>query len=360
MTPLVVISVLLAVVLIPVAVTGVCSRRIRRRNPPVGSFVTFGTTRLHFVHVKAAAAELPPVVFLHGASSNLKDQMVPLRPLLEGRTEMLFFDRPGLGWSTRGAGNDTPRQRGLTLARLMDSACIEKAILVGHSYGAAEATAFALAYPDRIHGLVLLTPATHPWLGGSTAWYYKLTALPVLGHAFAMSLALPAGAMRLAAATRCVFAPNRMPDGYAKDASIELVLRPSAFRANAVDMAALYREVLEAAPHYRHISAPTIVISGDSDTVVDERIHSLGLARDIGGSELILIRNLGHKPDWIVPELVAAAIEAVAGRPRDLHGMARDAELRLASEAYGMGACGKARGQPVLDPSRPLGDTGPA
>ncbi|TIL61739.1 MAG: alpha/beta hydrolase, partial [Mesorhizobium sp.] len=76
---------------------------IERRNLPVGDFADIGGARIHYVHVPAPAnPELPPIVFLHGASANLKDQMLPLRPLLEGRAEMLFLDRPGFGWSGRG------------------------------------------------------------------------------------------------------------------------------------------------------------------------------------------------------------------------------------------------------------------
>ena len=83
---------------------------IERRNPPVGSFADINGARLHYVHVPAPEnPDLPPIVFIHGASANLKDQMVPLRPLLEGRAELLFLDRPGHGWSGRGAGNnETP------------------------------------------------------------------------------------------------------------------------------------------------------------------------------------------------------------------------------------------------------------
>jgi hypothetical protein len=36
---------------------------------------------------------------LRGASANLNDQMLPLRPVLEGRADMLFLNRPGHGWS---------------------------------------------------------------------------------------------------------------------------------------------------------------------------------------------------------------------------------------------------------------------
>ena len=57
-----------------------------------------------------------------------------------------------------------------------------------------------------------------------------------------------------------------------------LVLRPAAFTANAIDVAGLHAHAVATAPRYGEISAPTVVISGDMDTVVDEQIHSIGLA----------------------------------------------------------------------------------
>ena len=193
---------------------------------------------------------------------------------------------------------------------------------------------------------VLLASATHPWPGGATSWYYSLTALPVVGRIFVSSIAWPAGTLRLAQATECVFSPNRVPEGYTNLASIGLVLRPSAFHANAVDVAGLYGHTLATAPRYPEIEAPTVVISGDRDTVVDEHIHSTGLARDIDGAELVWVENLGHKPDWIAPELVVAAIENVAGGDNDLQALAREVERRIAGDAYGEGVCSKAKARP--------------
>lgn len=334
---------LLALIFALAGATRVGGWLIERRNPPVGVFATVNGTRLHFVHVPAPASpELPAIVFLHGASSNLKDQMVPLRPLLEGRAELLFLDRPGAGWSERGAGDETPFGQTRTIAALMDELGIGEAILVGHSFGAAQATAFALAYPGKTRGLVLLASATHPWPGGATFWYYSLTAVPVVGRIFAASLAWPAGTLRLAPATQCVFSPNKVPKDYTDLASIDLVLRPAAFRANAIDVAGLYRHVLETAPCYPEINVPTVVISGDRDTVVDELIHSTGLAHDIKGAELVWVKNLGHKPDWIAPELVVAGIENAAGASNDLQALARQVERRIAGDAYGEGICTKA------------------
>jgi pimeloyl-ACP methyl ester carboxylesterase len=198
---------------------------------------------------------------------------------------------------------------------------------------------------------VLLAPATHPWPGGATSWYYSLTAVPVVGRLFAATLAYPAGALRLSQATVCVFSPNQVPDAYASKTSIALVLRPDAFRANAIDVAGLYVHTRTIAPRYHEIAVPTVIISGDMDTVVDEQIHSVGLARDIRGAELVWVHNLGHKPDWIAPELVLVAVENAAGGNNDLQAKARQVEQRIAADAYGIGICTKAKAlEPELAP----------
>lgn len=314
---------------------------IEARNPPVGQFATVAGVRLHHVHVPAGQADLPPVLFIHGASGNLLDQMVPIRPLLEGRAEMLFVDRPGHGWSERGpADNATPFGQAAAIASLMDRHGMEDAIVVGHSFGGAIAAAFAVAHPEKTRGLVFLAAATHPWPGAATSWYYGLTATPVLGRLFAETLAWPGGALRMRQASACVFSPNPLAESYLEDAAIELVLRPDSFRANAIDVAGLYDHVVEMSPRYGEIAAPTVVITGDHDTVVYEDIHSRGLARDIPNAELVWIRNMGHKPDWIAPDLVAAAIERVAGRDIDLEVLATEVESRVARDAHGpLDAC---------------------
>ncbi|MBT1157607.1 alpha/beta hydrolase [Aminobacter anthyllidis] len=336
-----VLVLLVAIVLALAGFTGVASWLIERRNPPVGSFIDISGASIHYVHVPAPAkADLPPLVFIHGASANLKDQMLPLRPLFEGRAEMLFFDRPGHGWSGRGPGNnETQEGQAATISALMDRLGIKDAIIVGHSFGGSIAATFALEQPGKTRGLLFLSAATHPWPGGDTSWYYSLSARPVIGRLFAATIANPAGLTRIGAATMCVFSPNEVPDGYFDEASIELVLRPRAFRSNAIDVEGLYRHALKTAPRYPEIKVPTVVISGDADTVVYEEIHSIGLARDIPGAELVWVSNLGHKPDWVAPDLVRAAVEKLAGQPRDLQAMARAVEARTAGDAYGTDVC---------------------
>jgi pimeloyl-ACP methyl ester carboxylesterase len=313
---------------------------IERRNAPIGGFIDINGVQLHYFHHKAGAnADLPTLVFIHGASANLKDQMLPLLPLLEGRAELLFMDRPGHGWSSRRSGNPRQWEQAKLIADLMERLDIKDAIIVAHSFGGSIATAFALQHPEKTRGLLFLSAATHPWQGGQTSWYYHLTTMPLVGWIFSETLALPAGLSRIAGATNCVFAPNATPENYVARASISLVLRPSVFRANAFDVQSLYPYALQTAGRYKEITAPTIVISGNRDTVVYEEIHSLGLARDIPGAELLWVDNLGHKPDWIASDLVVASIEQLAGKHVDLQRIARDIEKRIASDRNGAGIC---------------------
>lgn len=309
------------------------AREIEARFPAIGEMIDVGGYALHAVHLPSPdGADLPPLVFIHGASGNLRDQMTPFRPILEGRAEMLFIDRPGHGWSERGgAENQTPDGQAAAIARAMQAKGISRAIIIGHSFGGAIAASFALDHPGMTAGLVFLAPATHPWPGG-VSWYYDLTSLPVIGPLFANTLALPAGLTRLESGSSCVFAPNPKPENYTSATGPALVLRPDAFRHNAIDVANLKPYVTRISPRYTEIAAPTVVITGDSDSVVLAHIHSEGLARDIEDSELVWIRNLGHKPDHITTELAVRAIERVAGFEIDLQAAGKLAEADLAAD----------------------------
>ncbi|WP_422371444.1 alpha/beta fold hydrolase [Hoeflea sp.] len=329
-----IILVLIAFLLIGLALwTQVKAAEIEKQHPPVGEMIDVGGYAIHAVHVpRPEGADLPALVFIHGASGNLLDQMTPFRPKLEGRAEMLFIDRPGHGWSQRGGpANATPDGQAAAIARAMEIKGISRAIVVGHSFGGAIAASFALEYPQMTAGLVFLAPATHPWPGG-VSWYYDLASVPVIGSLFTRTLALPAGMTRLESGSACVFAPNPAPDDYITATAPALVLRPAAFRNNAIDVANLKPYVTKASPRYTEITAPTVIITGDSDSVVLAHIHSEGLARDIENSKLLWLRNLGHKPDHVTTDLAVRAIESVAGLDVDLDAAARKAEAAISDD----------------------------
>lgn len=309
------------------------SRALEAAYPNRGERFDIGGYSLNALHRPAGPqADLPPILFIHGASGNLRDPAGAFLKPLEGRAELLFVDRPGHGYSDRGGPeNALPDGQADAIVRGMDHYRIRKAIVVAHSFGGAIAASLALRHPDRVEGLVFLAAATHPWPGGID-WYYRLSSTPVVGWLFTRTLALPAGLQRVEGGALSVFHPNRPPPHYLDDAAIPLVLRPETFRNNAEDVANLHDYVSRTARRYPEIVAPTVIITGDADEIVLEEIHSRGLHRDIAGSELLWIHGLGHKPDYLATDLAIAAIEKLAGQPRNLQAMARDVEKRLAAQ----------------------------
>lgn len=315
--------------------TALQARAIEKNHPNIGTLTDIGGYRINAVHLPPpASADLPPLVFIHGASGNLRDQMHAFAEPLNGRAEMLFVDRPGHGYSERGGPqNAFPSGQADAIAALMDKLAIGPAIIIGHSFGGAIAAAFAVRHPQKTVGLLFLAPATHPWPGGID-WYYRLASTPVIGWLFAHTLVIPAGLRRLEQGTSGVFSPNLRPVDYVEKTAPALVLRPNVFRNNAEDVANLLKYVKRQSPEYRRISAPTVIITGNRDDVVLAELHSIGLERDINGAQLITVDNLGHKPDYIVTDLAISAMEHLAGTPRDLQQIARQVEKRIADDMH--------------------------
>ena len=207
-----VISILILLALLA-AVTRAAVIAIERAAPAQGYFVAVRGARLHIVDIGPRDLAEPPIVMIHGASANLQSMRQPLGDTLAREHRVLLFDRPGHGWSAREKlADSTPQAQADMIAEALDSLGITRVVIVGHSWGGALVTAFALQHPDRVAGLVMLAPVTHPWSSG-VAWYHNLATLPVLGALFAHTLELPIARLMLLPGARGVFAPQAMPDG---------------------------------------------------------------------------------------------------------------------------------------------------
>ena len=284
-----VLSTLAVAAAVPAALAGwtaLRARAISRAFPPEGRFVPTRAGRMHVIEAGEGGL---PALFLHGASGSALAWRPALGDRLASLGRTLLVDRPGHGFSER--------REGRAAAKL------------DHQAGAL-ACRVALDHADRVAGLVLIAPATHPWPGG-VHWYYRVAASPVLGPLFAWTLALPAGQALMGRSIAGVFSPQAIGADYAENAGIPLVLRPTQFMTNAEDVAGLLAQVRDQAPRYGAIACPVTVISGDRDGVVWTHLHSLGLARDVPQTKLIVLPDVGHGPHHADPDLVAAEIRAL-------------------------------------------------
>ena len=311
-----VIGVGILLVLFAVLAAGsiVGARRIAQAHPPAGRFVEVGGARLHVVDIDERAQpsdDDPPVVLLHGASGNLEDMRLALADRLKERHRVILLDRPGHGWSEREADVASPARQAAMIAEALERLDVGRAIVVAHSFAGSVATALALEDPGRVAGLVLIAPVLYPWSTG-IAWYYSLAATPVIGPVFAHTFAVPVGSLLMQPIARTVFAPQEAPASYADRAAIALVLRPQTFMANARDVAGLNAFVTRQAPRYANIKAPTVIITGDRDTIVSPDIHARAFAAKLPQSKLVVLEGVGHMPHHVASDRVVAAIDELA------------------------------------------------
>ncbi|WP_420968936.1 alpha/beta fold hydrolase [Bradyrhizobium sp. B120] len=286
---------------------------IQRAFPPRGRMIEVSGARLHVVELGPRDAAGPPVVMLHGASSNLR-AMQPLGDRIAKTRRVILIDRPGHGWSTRErVADSTPAIQGRMIAEALTRLGIIRAIVVAHSWAGALALRIALDHPDRVAGLALLAPVAYPWRGGAGR-YNDVISTPLIGPLLAHTITLPLGYLVTTSGVRGVFAPQPMPADFVRDSETLLLLRPREFIANARDLVTLKAAVVEQAPRYAEIKAPLSIISGDVDKTVSTRIHSRPLAASAPNAKLIVLPGVGHMVQYAAPDLVASEIEAMADR----------------------------------------------
>lgn len=284
---------------------------LQRSYPAQGRIVDVAGGRVHVLDTGPRDAPGPPIVMIHGATSNLGSMRVPVGDELAKTHRVILIDRPGHGWSTR---DDLVRSSPAIQARMIDetlrSIGIDRAIIVVHSLAGALAPLLALDYPDRVAGLVMLAPVTYPWPGG-VGEYNRILTTPVIGPLLAYTITLPLGLLLTAPGARAVFSPQIMPDGYVAAAAIPLVLRPRNFLANAWDLMTLKPAVAAQTWRYGAIAVPTVVITGDADTTVSTEIHSRPFAAAVPGAKLIVLPGVGHMVPNAAPAVVIGEIETM-------------------------------------------------
>ena len=284
---------------------------LQRSYPQRGEAVEVDGARLNVVDLGPRHSFDPPIVLIHGASSNLEVMRWPLGQRLAERHRVILIDRPGHGWSARNSEMaSTPDVQARMIADALAKLGVGRAVLVVHSWSGALGTRLALDAPERFVGLVMLAPVTHPWRGG-VGRYNRLVTTPVIGRLLAYTITLPLGLLLTGPGARNVFLPQSMPDGFLHDSATLLLLRPREFLANARDLVTLKQAVIAQAPRYGEIKLPVTIIAGDVDKTVSTEIHARAFARAVPQTRLVVLEGVGHMVQQAVPERVIAEIEAM-------------------------------------------------
>src|SRR5215467_4620567 len=203
------------------------------------------------------------------------------RPVLAVKYRTIAFDNRGVGKTERPAGPYPIPLMASDAAAVLDAAGVESAHVYGVSMGGMIAQEFALQYPERVRSLILGCTAA----GGPSA---------VRAEADATKMLMARGSMTADEASRAavpfIYDPSTPLSRIEEDIEMRRPWfpHPDAYNAQLQGILAW-----EAYSRLSNISAPTLVIHGESDRLVPAGNGKL-IAEKIPGAKLVLLPQTSH------------------------------------------------------------------
>ena len=223
-----------------------------------------------------------PLLLIHGLGY-ARWGWEPVLPGLAERFDVILFDNRGIGESDAPPGPYTAAELAADAAQVLDEAGVDRAHVLGTSLGGMVAQEFALVAPERVDRLVLA--CTTP--GGTE------------------SFPMPEQTVKLltSGATLRQFVENALaPDP--EEGIVERILRNREATAQPFDAwsaQAAAGAAFDAFDRIEEIAAPTLVLHGTEDAVVDSRNAAL-LERRIPDARVELFPGGGHLFFWEQPD----------------------------------------------------------
>jgi 3-oxoadipate enol-lactonase len=238
-----------------------------------------------------------PVLLVHGLGYT-RQGWGPLRDLLARSYRVLSYDNRGIGESEIPPGPYTVAELADDAVDVLDAAGAERAHVIGASLGGMVAQLLAAEQPERVERLVLV--GTTP--GGAGGYPLPQQTLVLMTEAASLP---PEVALRR-------FVENALAPGSPLVDEVFAYRQqhppdPAGWAAQAAAGVAW-----DADGRLGRIAAPTLVVAGTADAVVDPRNAQL-LADAIPGAKLELIDGAGHLPFWERAEEFAALVERFLG-----------------------------------------------
>ena len=260
----------------------------------VGEITLPNGVRLEYAETGKADGE--PVIMLHGYTDSWFSYSLVL-PRLNPNLRGISISQRGHGDSDRPLSGYADADFAADVDALMEEMGIERAVIVGHSMGSFFAQTFAIRYPHRVKGLVLIGSATVAGNEGIVGLRdFVRTLTDPVDSAFirefqASTIFHPVAPEFLDAV---VAESQKLPARVWKDALDGLI-------------------ATENAPRLGEIAAPTLIVWGDRDAIFPRSEQEL-LDAAIPGSTLLIYPETGHAPHWEHPREFTRDLEAFIKR----------------------------------------------
>ena len=253
-----------------------------------------------------AEATSPTFVLLHGSNFN-SYTWTEVIEFFSQKGKVIAYDQIPYGLSEKLVAGDWNERNPYTstaaveqLFLILDELEVERAVLVGNSYGATLAIKAALTQPERVEAMVLADAAVYVNEEMPT-WLFELPQMRRLGPLLARQLGQNEAFIRQTYLDPDQISAVRMGmtmiQTQVEDWDVALWEYLKAWNIDKPDYTTRISE----------IDQPVLVISGDSDAIVpvtdSRRLHS-----ELPNSELTILPSCGHVPQEECPDLFEEAV----------------------------------------------------
>lgn len=284
------------------------ARRAERAYPPKGDIIQVDGVDVHVVDTGVLIGG-ETIILIPGNGSLVEDFMVSgLVDRLARGNRVVLIDRPGYGYTERPADRDwTAEAQAALLMKTCTQLGITRPVVVGHSWGAIAAVAWALDHPASLSRLVLLSGYYFESLRVDAAMI-GLAEMPLLRPIFENAIGPLQTRITGPAGLKMIFSPDDVPDRFMDEMPVGLMLRPGQIAASARDGAQMPANAKRLSERYGELTLPIAVAWGEGDKLVEPKGQSVRMATETGAVTLA-VPGAGHMVHWTDPEAIAALIE---------------------------------------------------
>jgi pimeloyl-ACP methyl ester carboxylesterase len=235
------------------------------------------------------------VVLLHGGNYFAKAWERTIDALADAGFRVVAVDQIGYGRSSKPIIPYTLDMHAANTHRVLEHLGVERAAMVGHSYGGMLASRFALLYPERTSHVALVNAIG---LADNRAGRGWSEPTPAPDRSYAAALATIRGHV------------ERWDDAYLEYVRIHYGWGLSGEWPRLAMVRALNSDVIRSTTvvyDWPQIQAPALVIGGEED---GPRFPELArnAAESFPDGHLVLFPGVGHNPHWEAPELLNPAL----------------------------------------------------
>lgn len=243
-----------------------------------------------------------PIVLVHGYGSRLEIWREVQDTLARDR-RVIAFDQRGFGKSERLAGEYGPASHASDVIALLDALGIERALLVGHSYGGGVVARAALEAKERVAGLALVDAFL---LEEQVPPAFYWAQVPLLGEIIfgAFYQQVPGEKYLLAFHDR-----QRFLTVEALEESKAVMAAPGSVYAALETVRGM--DYAEVENEYDTIDAPVLIVWGEVDRVTPLR-QGKRIAGRFDGARFRILPSSGHVPSWEQPKALLQELDAFA------------------------------------------------